>query len=102
MLVARDNFTAGEKLSLCWRGPRLVIKAWSDYIYQVKDPRNGLLDDVRDSRWKFYHDSSLETEAIMSDVVASEAGMPVQRLMCLVDSDDGVMVQVCLKGLPEF
>ena len=36
----------------------------------------------------------------MSHVVSSETGMPVQRLMRLVQSDDGLMVQVRWKGLP--
>lgn len=31
-LVARDEFTAGEKLSLCWRVPRRVIKSIHDYV----------------------------------------------------------------------
>lgn len=101
VLVARDDFTAGEKLSLRWRGPRRVIKALSDYVYQVEDLRNGLLENVHGSRLKFYHDASLDTKAIMSHVVASETGMPVQRLMRLVESDDGLMVQVRWKGLPE-
>lgn len=40
-LVARDAFTANEKLSLCRRGPQLVIAVLS-YVWQFKGPRNGL------------------------------------------------------------
>lgn len=35
----------------------------------------------------------------MSHVVASETIMPIQRLMRLVESDDGLMAQVRWKGL---
>lgn len=35
VLVARDYSTAGEKLSLCWRGPRSVIWSVNDHVYQV-------------------------------------------------------------------
>lgn len=101
VLVARDDFTAGEKLSLRWRGPRRVVKAVSDYVFQVEDLRNGQLQEVHGTRLKFYRDSSLNTEAVMSHVVASETGMPVQRLMRLVDTDDGLMVQVRWRGLPD-
>lgn len=101
VLVARDDFTAGEKLSLRWRGPRRVIRSINDHVYQVEDLRNGQVEDVHCTRLKFYHDPSLDTEAIMSHVISSETGMPVQRLMRLVDSDDGIMVQVRWRGLPE-
>eukprot|EP00171_Calliarthron_tuberculosum_P004016 IDg4016t1 len=61
---------------------------------KVEDLRNGLTEDVHVSRLKFYHDPSLDTEAVMAHVVSSETGMPVQRLMRLVESSDGLMVQV--------
>lgn len=37
----------------------------------------------------------------MSHVVSSETGMLIQLLMRLVDFDDGIMVHVCQRGLPE-
>lgn len=37
----------------------------------------------------------------MSQVVSSETCMPVQRLMKIIKSDNGLMVQVRWKGLPE-
>lgn len=100
VLVARDDFTAGEKLSLRWRGPRRVVCSLNDHVYQVEDLRNGEVEDVHCTRLKFYHDPSLDTEAIMSHAISSETGMPVQRLMQLVDTDDGIMVQVRWRGLP--
>lgn len=37
----------------------------------------------------------------MSHVIASETGMPVQRLMGLVETKNGLMVQVRWRGLPD-
>lgn len=62
VLVARNDFTAKEKLSLRWRGPRRIIKAINDYVYQVEDLRSGELQDVHATRLKFYHDRSLGSE----------------------------------------
>lgn len=50
--------------------------------------------DVHVSRMKFYHDASLDIESIMYHVVSSETGIPVQRLMGLVETDDGLKFQV--------
>lgn len=101
VLVARDDFTAGEKLSLCWRGLRCVVRSINDHVYHIEDLRNGAVGEVHGSRLKFYHDRFLNQEAIMSHVVSSEPGMPVPHLMRLVDTDDGMMVQVCWRGLRE-
>ena len=101
VLVAREDFTAGEKLSLRWRGPRRVIKAINDYVYQVEDLRNGELQDVHVTRLKFYHDDSLNEEAILSHVVHSETGMVVHRLKKLVEVDGELMVQIRWRGLPD-
>eukprot|EP00171_Calliarthron_tuberculosum_P023682 IDg23682t1 len=48
----------------------------------------------------FYSDLDLNTTAIMPHVLASETGMPVQRLMNLVQSADGIEVVVRWRGLP--
>ena len=100
VLVAREDFTAGEKLALRWRGPRRVTDAVSDYVYQVEDLRNGALGEVHASRLRFYSDSHLDTEAIMPHVLASETGMPVQRLMRLVQGPKGIEVVVRWRGFP--
>lgn len=101
ILIARDDFMAGKKLSLRWRGPHRVVSSIIDHVYQVEDLRNGAFEDVHGSRLKFYEDPSLNHEAIMSHVVASETGMSVHRLMRLVDSDNRMMVEVCWRGLSE-
>ena len=101
VLVARDDFTAGEKLRLRWRGPRRIKKALSDYVFQVEDIRTGDFDDIHGSRLKYYHDPSLDAEAILPHVISSETGMVVQRLLGLVEADDGLKVRIRWKGLPE-
>ena len=99
VLVARNNFHHGEKLCLRWRGPRRIIKAMNDWIYQIEDLRNGNIETAHASRLKFYSDSSLDSTAIMSHVVQSETGMPVARLMNFIEHTDGIKVQVRWKGL---
>lgn len=99
VLVARDDFHKGEKLCLRWRGPRRVIKCLHDYAFQVEDLRNGQLETIHGTRLKFYSDQSLDTTAILSHVLASETGMPVSRLLRLVEEDGKFFVIVRWKGL---
>ena len=101
VLVAREDFHEGEKLCLRWCGPRRVIKALSDYVYRVEDLRTGNYDDVHASRLKFNHDADLDAAAIMSHVLSSETGMPVARLLRLVDQDGNLYVVVRWKGMSE-
>lgn len=101
VLVAREHFSAGEEMSLRWRGAKSIVRPVSDYIYQFEDLRNGLIEDVHASRCKFYHDPSLHTEAITPYVLSSETGIGVQNLMTLYESEEGLLVQVRLHGLPE-
>lgn len=72
-----------------------MIRSVNNHVYQVEDLRNGAVKDVRGSRLNFYYDSFLNQEGIISRVVASKTGMSVQRLMRLVDTDNGMKVQVC-------
>lgn len=37
----------------------------------------------------------------MSHVISSETGIPVQRFMCLVETDNELIFQVRWRGLPE-
>jgi len=100
VLMAREEFFAGEELALRWRGPRRIVKAVNDYVYQVEDLRTGLSEEVHGSRLKFYHDPSLDTEAVLSHVLSSETGMVVARLLRLEEHEDGLYVVVRWKGLP--
>lgn len=101
MLVAKDDFTAGEKLSLRWNGPRRNIRAINDYMYQLDDLRNGLVGEVLGSFFKIFYDSSQNEEAVMPDVRRSEIGMVVQRRMGFLDTKNGLMVHVRWRGLPD-
>lgn len=100
VLVASEEFFAGEKLALRWRGPRRIVKAQNDYVFQVEDLLNGTVEDVHACRLKYYRDGSLDTTAILSHVLSSETGIPVARLMRLVDDPNGMKVLVRWKGLP--
>lgn len=66
------------------------VEAMNDYVYQIEDLRNGLLEVVHMSSLKFYHDASLDKENIMSHVLTSENGMVVHLLVCLVDTNEGL------------
>lgn len=99
VLVAREHFHEGEKLCLRWRGPRRVTSCLNDYSFQVEDLRNGELQEVHGTRLKFYTDESLDADAILSHVLASETGMPVSRLLRLIEQDNQLFVLVRWKGL---
>lgn len=46
----------GQQVCLRWRGLRQVVKALSDYVYQVEELRNGNIKDIHGNSLKFYHD----------------------------------------------
>ena len=64
VLVAHEDFTVGEKLSLRCRGPGRILSCNSEYIFDVEDLRNGHVESVHGARLKFYADQSLNTAAI--------------------------------------
>lgn len=61
--------------------------------------RNASFDSVHGSQLKYYSDVSFDAKVIMSHVLYSETGVPVARLLCLIDTEEGLMVQVGWKGL---
>jgi len=93
-LLAREEFFKGEKLALRWRSPRIIVKALSDYVFQVEDLRNEQTEEAHRSRLKFYRDSELDAKVIIPHVLSSEKGMPVARLMKLTEEPDGLNVVV--------
>ena len=100
VLVAREEFFKGEKLCLRWRGPRRVVKALNEFVYQVEDMRNGTVTEVYSTRLKHYSDESLDKKAILEHAISSEHGMPVGRLLKLMYTKDGLGVLIRWKGLP--
>ncbi len=79
-----------------------MIKANSDFVFQVEDLRNGALEEVHASRLKFYSDSSLNKKAIFSHVISSETGMAVARRMGIEEEDGKMFVVVRWKGLSKL
>lgn len=103
VLVAREEFFNGKKPALRWSGPRRIVQVLSNYVFQVEDLRKGMLEEAYGTRLKFYRDASLDTEAIMSPVLASETGigMPVARQLKMVVEKDDLFVHVRWKDLSE-
>ncbi len=52
--------------------------------------------------YDFYADKELNKEAILPHVLYSEKGIPIQRLMCLVEKPDSLYVRVRWRGVPPF
>lgn len=99
VLVSRQYFHESEKLCLRWRVPRRITKFLHDYSFQVEYPRNGQLDTVHGTRLKYYHAASLNTTSLLSHALSSETGMPVSRLLKLIDQDGELFVVVRWKVL---
>lgn len=65
VLVARDNFNAGKRQSLCWRGSRHVLRSINDLVYLAENLKNAQIDDTDSTGLKFYRDPLLKITAIM-------------------------------------
>lgn len=100
VLVTREDFHAGEKLSLRWQRPQWIFKALKNFVYQVKDLQNGGLTYFHVSRLRFYSDRSLNAAAVMTYAINSKPGMPVLRHMRLVADEGGLKVQARWRDLP--
>lgn len=99
VLVAREDFGAGGKLFLRWRGPRRKAKAVSDYLFQFEDLRNGSVDEILACPLRFYSDLALDQTAIMPHILSYETGIPFARLMRINETKQGLMIQFRWKGL---
>lgn len=94
VLLARTKLHGNEKLCIRWRGPLRVIKPLSDYIFLAEDVRNDSREEAYICRLEYYHDADPDTEAILSHVLHSETGMPVQCLLSLEDLPNGFFVKI--------
>lgn len=94
VLVSSEYFFENEKLCLRWRGPRSVLKALNDYVFKMEDLGDGETEYIHGTRYKYYADDSLDKQVIVSHVFASETGVPVSRLMKLVDENGTVNLHV--------
>lgn len=99
VLVVREEVFENEKLYLRWRGPCRVLNALNDYVFKIEDLRNGETEDLHVTRLKYYANDSLDKQVIISHVLASEIGMPLSRLMRIVDDNGNLSVHVRWKGL---
>lgn len=70
-------------------------------MYQIEDLRTVQFDEAHITPLKFYHEASLDQEAIMSEIVSYETGMVVSCLMSIVTDEEGSLkVHVHWKGMP--
>lgn len=71
-------------------------------MFVIEDLRTGEKQEIHSTRLKFFRDSSINEEAVMSHVLSSETGMPVSRLMSLGEKDDrNLFVRFRWRGLPD-
>jgi Integrase core domain/Chromo (CHRromatin Organisation MOdifier) domain len=104
VLLAKREFSRGDKLTLRWRGPYRVLQALSDWVFNVEDLITGKCVDVHSSRLRFYHDASLTLDAELIEHIAhNEKGYPVECLLELKYSreDKRFMALVSWLGFPQ-
>lgn len=99
VLASRDKYGAEEKLLLCWRGGRCVIKALNDCTYQLEDLRTGHLNEIHTTRLEFYLYEAVDERLIMDCVLQSQTGMRAARLMGPEDCFEGLQVFCLLERI---
>lgn len=60
--------------------------------FDIEDLRIRKVDTTHGIRLTFYADDSVDAKAILSHVLASETGIPVSRLLRLVEQDGKLYV----------
>jgi hypothetical protein len=81
VLVAKQDFAAGEKLTLRWRGPRKVVRVLSDYVCAVEDLRDSSVSEVDNTRLRFYCDFALHSaDELLEHVEHNDQGYPFAAL----------------------
>lgn len=94
MLVAPEDFHAGERLVVRCLGPRQHNKTVSGYVYTEEHLRMGTLEEVHISRLNFYKHSHLDSNAVLTHVLTLETGMVVYPLLGLNGRPDGLWKNV--------
>ena len=69
VLVARQDMADGHKLRVVWQGPRRVVRADSDQVYECEDLISGESNLFHINRLKFYADAQLDVTESLLDVV---------------------------------
>lgn len=81
VFVAHDKIFEGKNFCLCWQEPHCIIKPMNEYVFKVEDLRNSNFEDIHGTRSKLYPDGLLDEKVILSQVLSSEPGMPVARML---------------------
>lgn len=105
MLIARDDFTVGEKLSFRWCGPSRIVKAMNKYVFQKKDLRSRNNEEGYGAKSKFYSVATLYIKETLTHVISSETGMVVLRLLKIVECrgwKNIIATNFCLEKLMNF
>ena len=69
VLVAKRVANDGHKLRVRWKGPRRVVRAVSDLVYDCEDLLTGATESFHINRLKHYAESDLEvTEALLDTI----------------------------------
>lgn len=84
-------------LLMAWS--RRISKAFPDFVFQDEDLRNGDIDEIHGTKQTFYRDVDWDENAIFSHVFSSKAGIPISRLLRLVEQGSKVYIAIRWKGL---
>ena len=102
VLVAKVDRKKGSKSQATWQGPKRIVRAASDLVYDVEDLITGRTSTVHASRIKCYDDSSLEvTEELLQTIQHNNPPLQtVEKLLALRynEDQDRYEVQVQWKG----
>lgn len=89
VLVTRQDFDKGEKLCWRWKRPKRFVRPRSNFVFLVEDLCNGSTEEIHDIRLQSNHDRLLDQRAVLLHVLPSETGMPIARLLRLVEKETG-------------
>lgn len=71
-----------------------MVKALSDYVFQVENLRDGTRQCIHGSCLKFYSDRYLNFKAIFTHILSFKTEMPVARLLYLERTKSRLLVVV--------
>jgi Chromo (CHRromatin Organisation MOdifier) domain len=103
VLVARpEQHAKKDKLLLRWLGPQRVVKAISNYVFEVEDIVTGDRKEVHYERLLFYDDALLDvTVELKSFVAANSYGYEVESIVDIKKEDGQFFALVDWKGFSE-
>jgi RNase H-like domain found in reverse transcriptase/Integrase zinc binding domain/Chromo (CHRromatin Organisation MOdifier) domain len=101
VLVAEEKKRRGDKLRLKWRGPRRIVAAHADTVFDIECPLNKKIHRVHANRLKFYADSQLNmTEELLDTINSNDAPLyVVDKLLDLRQDPDTLTFEVLVSWL---